>query len=94
MKIVLYFRYIYIALAGHPPEIVRTELDGASPTTLSVSISDPLGLAIKDDILTIADRRYENGTVETWLVKFNTVTEQVVETIITNKVSKVHDDLE
>lgn len=90
----IYNRYIYIAFSGHPPEIVRTELDGARPTTLSVSVLDPLGLAIKGDILTIADRRYENGTVETWLLKYNTVTEKIVETIITNKVSKVHVDLE
>ncbi|XP_053401221.1 uncharacterized protein LOC123549544 [Mercenaria mercenaria] len=77
--------YLYIVLAGHSPEIVRTDLDGANATTLSVNVSDPLALAITGEILTLADRRYENNSVETALLKYNTVTEEVIETVVLNK---------
>ncbi|XP_060601666.1 uncharacterized protein LOC132754927 [Ruditapes philippinarum] len=77
--------YLYIALAGHAPEVIRTELDGSNATNVRVNVSDPLGLAISGNILTIADRRYENNTVETVLIKYNTEKEAETDAIKTNK---------
>lgn len=85
-EIVLTFSYLYIALAGHSPEIIRTELDGSNATKVYVNVSDPLGLSISGDILTIADRRYENSTVETVFLKYNTVKEEEIDSFTTNKV--------